>query len=280
MRRMTRTSLLACIAILALGTSLVACGDGGTGAVDSGPPDTGVVAVDAGTDSGTGGLDSGIDAGAAPVDAGVDAFMRDGSILPPIDSGDPFGDAGTLGPPEWVPLDVLTDGTTCDPLVPCGGDVVGTWDVTGGCIEAPIPSELMSCPGATVTGSGRARGRVVFDGAIAHRLAQSEVTVEVFVPSLCASFVGGCAGIEDMLQMQVPDSACVMETAGCVCAARQTLTIDDGDAYTIEGNEIVSSTGKRWAYCIDTTSGGMRYEDTSPTGTGPQEEGIIELGMR
>lgn len=220
-----------------------------------------------------------LDAGRA-LDATADTAMRsDAPILSPIDAGDPFGDAGALGPPAWVPIEVRTRGT-CDPLVPCGGDVVGTWDVTGACVEVPIPDALFECPGATATGTGMARGRVTFDGTIAVRTAQSIVNVEVFVPSLCAGFIGGCGALETMLESAVADSACVTEPAGCRCAARQAFEIDDGDAYTVEGNEIVSATlMKRWAYCI--TGDGLRYQDTTPAGSSaPREAGIIELGRR
>lgn len=264
--------------LLAL-AGLAACSESRTLDMDAGPGDSG------------GGLDAGTDTGAPPIDAGVDAprpdapadaWMRpDGSLLPPPDSGDPFGDAGPLGPPEWVPIDVLSDGTTCDPLTPCGGDIVGTWDVEGGCIEVPVPMELMRCPGAAIVSStGRARGRVTFDGTTAVRLAQSEAEVEIFIPGLCAMFVGGCPGIEAELRMQVPDSVCIEETGGdCTCAARVSNTIDDTDGYTIEGNEIVGATsGKRWAYCVDAAAGTMRYEDTSPSGM--REPGIIDLGLR
>ena len=176
---------------------------------------------------------------------------------------------------------MLTMGT-CAPLVPCGGDVVGTWDVTGACVEVPIPAALFTCPGATAVGTGMGRGRVTFDGTTAFRTSQAVVSVEVFVPTVCAGFLGGCSALETMLQSSVPDSACVTETAGCRCAARQHFMIDDADGYTIDTatNEIVSATlMKRWAYCI--TGGTLRYEDTTPAGgPAPREEGIIELGRR
>lgn len=250
--------------------------------------------LDAGRDTGGGAPDAGLDTGGGALDAPVDldaptttdvgpsddvATRGDAPILPPVDAGDPFGDAGALGTPEWVPLEVLTMGT-CAPLTPCGGDVVGTWDVTGACVEVPLPDALFACPGATAVGSGMGRGRVTFTGTVAIRTAQSVVSVEVFVPTVCAGLIGGCAGLETMLQGAVADSACVTETTGCRCAARQHFEIDDGDAYTIVGNEIVSTTsGKHWAYCV--SGGTLTYEDTSPAGaTAPREEGIIELGMR
>lgn len=275
------------LSLAALLVSLAGCG-GGTAPAD---------------DAGAG---PGLDTGASDLDAFVaardDAFvvvaddassvsddasssddarrMDSGTILPTYDGGDPFDDDGGLGDPAWVSVEVLTDGTSCPPLVACGGDVVGTWDVTGGCFELPIEGELSRCPGAAVTRrEGQARGRVTFDGAFARRVAQSEVLVEITVPAICASIVS-CATIESTIRSSgAPDSVCVTEADGsCRCAARQVSAIDDADGYTIEGNQIVSATlGRRWDYCIDGTS--LRYEDVTPGAT-TREPGIIELGRR
>ncbi len=215
---------------------------------------------------------------AAPMPDAADG-SDSGSLLPPVDAGDPFGDAGALGDPEWVDVVVHTDDTMCDALTPCGGDEVGTWDVSGGCFELPIESALDRCPGATVSAAGRARGRVTFDGSFAHRVAQSEVDVRVYVPGICALAVGGCSVIESAIRtMGAPDSACVMGVSGdCECEARQVTNIDDADAYTIEGNQIVStSSGKRWDYCV--SDGMLRYHDASSSGA--REPGIIELTRR
>ncbi len=223
------------------------------------------------------------DVGPDHVDASMpDAFGPDsGSILPTYDGGDPFPDEdGGLGDPAWVAVDILTDGSTCPALDACGGDVVGTWDVTGGCFELPIEEALSRCPGAEVTRrEGRARGRVTFDASFADRLAQSEVLVEIVVPSFCAGFVGGCSGIATMIAGQVPDSSCVTEASGdCRCAARQVTSIDDADGYVVEGNQIVSATlGRRWDYCIEGDA--LRYRDVTPGAT-DREPGIIGLGRR
>ncbi len=244
--------------------------------------------VDGGTPEDAGGADdaaAGEDAASTsdagtPVDAGAgprDAAARDvGTVLPPADGGNPFGDAGALGDPAWVPMTVLTDGTHCPPLEACGGDVTGTWDVSGGCFEVDL-SAIDRCPTAVASATGQARGRVTFDGAIARRVAQSEVNVQVYVPALCARFVpGGCPAIQTQIQMATPDAACVTQTdTSCLCQARQLNVIDDTDAYTTSSTQIIGSV-KRWDYCIAGDS--LRYEDASPSG--PREPGIIELTRR
>lgn len=266
--------------VLALAAPFLAIGCGG----DDAPPP----AVDGGHDSGSVidlGFDGAIDVDLGPVDVDLGPMDVDagtetdgGPLLPPFDAGDPFGDAGTLGTPAWVPLDVLIDGSTCPPLVACGGDELGSWDVTGGCVDFMIPAALMACPGATVMASGQARGRVTFAGGFATRTAQSEVNAEVFIPALCAGFAGGCPAIQAQIEMAVPGAVCAATAAGdCNCAARTVTVIDGADAYTSMGNQIVATTGgKRWDYCI--TGMEMRYRDVSTSGS--IEPGIIELGRR
>ena len=290
MVRMKASTLGWAISLLLLPLGSAGCGDddGPPSGVDAGvdagvvPRDAGAGPVDGATDAGGPGIDAGggmLDAG-PPRDAGV-VMRDDGSILPSYDAGDPFGDAGALGPPAWVSLDVHADGTMCTALVACGGDEVGTWDVSGGCIEIPVPMEIMMCPGAMVTSAtGRARGRVTFPGSgmLATRTAQAEVQATIFVPSFCAGLIGGCPALEGLIQMRVPDSACVTTAAGdCNCAARQTTTIDDMDAYTTTATQIVGTTsGKHWDYCVAGTT--LRYHDVSTSGM--VEPGIIELTRR
>lgn len=214
----------------------------------------------------------------APSPADVSTATDSGSILPPRDAGPLPVDGGSLGDPAWGSLDVRVGGT-CPALTACGGAIQGAWDVSGGCVEVPLPSQLSLCPGARVTrSSGRARGRVIFGPVIARRASQWEVETELFIPQLCATVVGGCAVIEGYVRPLFPDSRCVTEGSGdCRCAARQSGTIDDGDAYTTTSTQIVStSSGKRWDYCVEGDR--IRYNDASPGGV--REPGPIELTRR
>lgn len=266
---------------------LAGCGSSTTIApVDAGAGEDALAPVDAAAAPDGGALEDAApetDAASPPTDAArPDTGPRDasapdvGSVLPPVDGGNPFGDAGALGDPAWVPLTVLTDGSTCPPLVACGGDVTGTWDVSGGCFAVDL-SAIDRCPTASASATGQARGRVTFDGTTARRVAQSEVDVQIFVPALCARFVpGGCAAIETQIQAATPDAACTTQTdMSCLCQARQLNVIDDTDRYTTTATQIVG-TAKRWDYCI--AGDALRYEDATPSG--PREPGIIDLTRR
>lgn len=260
-----RDALLVVGALLALG-----CGDDGD-AADAGPG--------AGLDAGP---RPGVDAGPGP-DAGPGDGMDAGpgertDAGPGVDAGPPdWPDGGGVSDPEWVDLTVGEPGD-CEALVPCGGDVRGVWDVTGGCFELEIESAIADCPGAAVTRrEGRGRGRVVFGDAFAHRVADAVVEVGVMLPAICAAFVS-CDTIESLIAPRVTEASCETDAAGnCVCLARSVTHIDDMDLYSVEDTHIVSTTsGKRWEFCID--GDGLRYHDVSPSGT--LEPGIVELGRR
>lgn len=194
------------------------------------------------------------------------------------DAATPPVDAGALGEPAWVGVDVRTSGA-CDALNACGGDVRGTWDVAGVCIEVPIADAVMRCPGAQISRTGgRARGRVTFDGARARRAAEWTAEVEVAIPAYCAALLGGCDGIQTAVRGAVPDTTCAADATGaCRCLARQNGGIDDGDGYSTSGTQIVSATLlRRWDYCVSGAQ--LRYRDASATG--PREPGTITLARR
>jgi len=242
--------------------------------MDSGAePDTGLGA-DTGSAADTGpGTDTGMafDTGVA-ADTGVASDTGTAG-----DSSVTYPDGGS-GAPPWATLTLGPLGT-CTDVVPCGGDIVGTWETSGGCFEDDLDSNLSRCPGAMVTRrAGRARGRVVFgaDG-FAVRAAESEVEYELFYPALCAGFYS-CAMLEAAIAPFVDTVACPVEASGdCTCTARIRTTIMESDAYRTEANQIVSvSSGKRWDYCV--TGERLDYQDTDRSSAG--EPGTVELTRR
>lgn len=199
-----------------------------------------------------------------------DGSTPDGSVVWPDGCGAPT--------PEWTPLTVGEPGT-CEDFVACGGDIVGAWDLSGGCFEVAIMDALADCPGAAVTRrEGRGRGCVEFgaDGQ-AHRVAESEVEIDLFVPALCAGFVS-CATIESQIRLTGVAADCPVDSdGGCRCAARLDTRIDQRDGYTTEADEIVGTvSGKRWQYCV--AGDVLSYIDTSPSGM--LEPGTVELTRR
>lgn len=202
---------------------------------------------------------------------------RDGGVSSAGDAGGSIEDGATLPAPEWVALTVGPPGT-CEPMTSCGGDVRGTWDLAGGCLEIDVDSSLASCPGAMTTRyEGEGRGRVVFEERFGHRWGEARVEVDIFFPEICARFYS-CSMLEASLVTVTGDATCATEASGdCRCTARRRWDFEQMDFYTIERDEIVSSSsGKRWAFCIE--GDGLAYEDTSPTA--PREPGTYDLVRR
>lgn len=251
---------------------------------------------------GSSGSDGGqsVDTGAAPTDVGaaVDAgaagdtpaVAEDRVEVPrdvgvgPTDAGPAVDvvsapDSGGLGEPAWVNVEVRTDAPCPTPSF-CGGDVQGTWDVANGCFEIPVSGQTMLCPNARVTrAAGRARGRVNFGNVIAQRAAEWETAVDVLIPAQCASLVGGCAQLQQFLQSSFPGSTCAPSggAGDCTCTAQRNGSLRDGDAYTTQNNQIVSSSsGRRWDYCV--TGSSLVYRDASQSST--REPGLITLARR
>lgn len=250
---------------LAGALALGGCGDD-TVADDAGGGTDAGGATDAGMDAGT---DAGTDAGGDTDAGGSDAGMGDARIYWP--------DSGGIPEPVWVDLTVGPAGS-CPGFTPCGGDVLGTWDLNGGCFEIDIESAISRCPGAMVTRRvGRGRGRVVYEATTAHRVAESIVEADTFFPATCARFFS-CTMLQDAMAMLWTEASCTSDPSGaCNCTARQLTFVDDRDLYTIEGNEIVgSASGKRWEYCI--AGDRFDYRDVSPSG--PLEPGDVELVRR
>lgn len=212
---------------------------------------------------------------AAPGDARAALDVSAPALDAPVANADRPAASTDLGEPPWVDVDLRTSGS-CPALNRCGGEVLGTWEVSGVCLEVPIEGALAQCPGARVTRrSGRARGRVTFGDRVALRRAEWSAEVQVLIPAVCAAFVGGCPGIQAAVRNVAPDTTCAATTLGdCECTARQAGGLNDADGYTTEGGQIVSATlMRRWDYCIDGDA--LRYRDVSARE--PREPGVITL---
>lgn len=260
------------VLLLLLAAAAFACG--GESDPDAGAARDARAALDASAP------DASVPDASVPDGAVADAGIRDsGADAGPADSGPP--DAGLTWPdpgrpaPDWVELTVGPAGS-CPALTPCGGDIVGTWDLSGGCFEVDIESAIASCPGAMVTRrEGRGRGRVRFESSgAAHRVAESVVETDLFFPAVCAAFFS-CTMLEDAMRGVVDEASCVADSgSNCECTASLSTTIDDMDTYSTMADEIVGGfSGKRWEYCVDGEQ--LRYRDSSPTE--PREPGTVTL---
>ncbi len=188
-----------------------------------------------------GGTDAGTDAAS---DSGADANASDAS-----------GDAG------MVSIQI----GSCSTFMGCGGDVVGTWAFTGGCVADPLAESEMLCPTLQVVSqTASASGTVTFTSSLITRSYTTSYTMDVLVPTACV--LQSCMQIQTALSAYIPNAACSAVSAGCSCTGSVSSAATQEAAYTLMNNQIVTASGDHYAYCVAGT--GMQYEHVS----GPSPE--------
>lgn len=162
----------------------------------------------------------------------------------------------------------------CPAFQPCGGNALGTWDYTDGCVQNPFTGLQSACPAVTVTGlTGTARGSITLTATTVTRSATVTTSATVNVPSSCAQPIGGCAVVEK----QLTDAGFVAACAGagdCSCSVSRTEQLDDASAYTASGNTITLASGDKYDYCLG--QGTLGYQAQNQT----KESGRFDLKKR
>lgn len=192
-------------------------------------------------------------------DTGEDSTTED----PPPDGTciglDQVGDIGTVFSLDGAKID-----TTCDPTpMPCGGDIVGTWNIESACGYDAIPNPLeQDCPGSTFTLEvvGQS-GTLTFedDGTFAQDF-NIEVQA-VFGLDTMACFMLACADFESIIQMDDPAASCVDAMGTCTC----TFPPDPpgmafNGTYEVMGNTVTLDVGgeqQELEFCVETDRLGL-----------------------
>lgn len=243
-------------------------GDAGPG--DGGAhPDSGAT-TDAGPDAGTppdAGADAGPDAGSS-ADAGPDAG-------PPPDAGQTDAgsppDAGShvdAGPPPTVNI---TLSGSCPALAPCGGNLVGEWWYSAGCMEDPFPGIKQYCSSATYSGqSVTVTGKVIYDGSNVTRTGTAIAKGNIHVPSSCAWV--GCSTIENgILNNGCSSATCSSGSSGsCDCVVSCVGPISETFPYTSSGGviHVAASPARNYDYCVNGNTLQYHQTDNQPAESG------------
>jgi hypothetical protein len=225
---------------------------------------------------GCGGSESSSSSG-GPVDSGPETATTDANKPDtaggPVDA--PFD--GFIDAPEVE----LTFGT-CAAFTACGGDEVGSWKVSGGCLSDSFLAPAQdACAGFTTSNETiKAKGIVTADGTNIVRRTQVTLTAKAFIPLSCAP--GGfnnCNAIAAGAQFQYgfDKATCVANDAGdgCNCDIQETLAENATDTYTKSGNTLTTGNGDTFDYCV--ASGKLTYTQTNSQGNQPPYPLFIEL---
>ena len=102
---------------------------------------------------------------------------------------------------------------SCMDFTPCGGDLLGTWQIDDLCTTPPIQNLSAQCLGVQET--ARLVGTLVFfgDGSMA---SDAHFVTHAEVPASCVPPLGGCgvSGGELAACSPGPDGSCICDTTG------------------------------------------------------------------
>jgi len=211
------------------------------------PPATTPGETDAGTQTGT-------DAGNTETDSG---------------NKQPEKDAGDKDASAFEGVDITYG--KCPDFAKCGGDVTGSWKVSGGCVSDDAFAEAkVKCPGLQESDVAiKASGTVVATATTIQRKTTAQITAKVSVPKSCSP-IPDCSLIAGGLQSGAVPGApkfekatCADSGANCDCDVVATVTEDTDDEYTTSGNVLTTKDPARtFDYCAKADT--VTYTETTP----------------
>jgi hypothetical protein len=157
---------------------------------------------------------------------------------------------------------------SCGKVQPCGGNIVGEYDITAACINtAALNMDVgIECPGSTIRASGiSVSGTASFTAAMTYSMTQTiAATLQMTLPPSCLTMDGitlTCAQLDIAIQQVVSEPDSPFQSARCSgsssCTCTFTLTPEtqsESGTYTTSGTTLTltSSTGGISAdqYCV------------------------------
>jgi hypothetical protein len=156
---------------------------------------------------------------------------------------------------------------SCGKVAPCGGDVVGSWTISGACANAmSLAMQVVpNCPTATATASSiHATGSATFNMDLTYTLSETlTVSASGTVPAECLVYAGltlTCAQFDELIQAYIASDPSMVQSAHCAggmtcsCSfvlAPQTRT-ETGTYYTSGTalTTLTNTTGSVTDYCV------------------------------
>jgi hypothetical protein len=178
-------------------------------------------------------------------------------------------------------------GAVCSNASPCGGDVVGTWEVTSSCLKVSGALDLsvvgFGCASATVTGSLQVTGMWIAraDGTYSDKTITTG-SEEIAVPPACLQISGTtttCERLGPLLTAlgYASVSCTAAASGGCLCSTTfaqagglglVALDPQTSGRYTTSGDVITTDGVAQYAYCVSGNRMAWTPQSASPTTTG------------
>jgi hypothetical protein len=223
---------------------------------------------------------------------GADTVEHSGSFIgtriDAVPTGGTTGTGGVSGAGGVTGTGGITGGGgSCSDLVPCGGDVVGTWAVTTSCLklagEVDMSAFGLGCTSAPVTGSLQVTGTWAAnsDGTYSDNTTTSGEEV-ITLPASCLNMSGiaiPCSLLGTVLTALGYSSVSCTSAAdgGCTCPSTVQQTGGLGmlssypltsGTYETSGNLLTLDGGPQYSYCVSGNQMAMTPQTTNPTTTG------------
>jgi hypothetical protein len=215
------------------------------------------------------------------------------SATPSIPAPDAGDDTGTGTPPTDVdsggsgPVDSGPPGTPitygkCPAFTKCGGDVVGSWHLTNGCLsEDTFAAEKKSCPDLKESNVAiAATGTVDITATTMNRQLQVSLSAHIEMPKSCFPIPGiTCATAGTLLTSGLLPGGLKFKTATCTDNASNAalcecdVTADDSQsvntAYTATPDGTITTPAaapepqRTYDYCV--ANGTLTFTETTAT---------------
>jgi hypothetical protein len=176
---------------------------------------------------------------------------------------------------------------SCSNVVPCGGSVVGTWNVTSSCLTISGEQDLtlagLNCAPAPITGSLHVTGTWTANADGTYADGTTTTGTEQFQLAPACLMLSGttttCDGIGGPLQgLGFQSVTCTPAgNGGCTCTATvnqmggaglvSVLASGSGN-YATSGNTLTVDSNSPYSYCVSGSKMTWTPQPTSPTTTG------------
>lgn len=172
----------------------------------------------------------------------------------------------------------------CPALTACGGDVVGSWEYTSGCVSSDtlFGSARTLCPSLTLTNlTGDSRGSVVFNATNVTRAITTNLSGTANIPAAC-NITGNCMQVQTALGNAFKTVTCTAAAGGCTCDFTYQAATTGSVPYTKGTNQFTTEMGtgnaKTYDYCISgATNNIFTYREL---GTNPRDPGNFVMGKK
>ena len=170
-------------------------------------------------------------------------------------------------------------GSACPSVSPCGGDLVGTWQVTQACLSGT--EDLNStCPGASATITSSFTGTVIYNSNNTYTsMVTGGGTTHFHYPGACLPAGYTCTQFSQLLMSVGSYSSvnCATDAASvCNCdAVTASLPTDESGTYTSSGVTVTtvhSGSTSIGQYCIQ---GNVMYQMETPRDGGATEVVVL-----